>query len=70
MPVILMTGYATADTAVRAMNLGAFDYLIKADDFQTLLRELEPLLAAALQALDAPAQVAPARALEELIELA
>jgi two-component system NtrC family response regulator/two-component system nitrogen regulation response regulator GlnG len=48
-PVILMTGYATSDTAVRAMNLGAFDYLIKADDFPTLSRELGPLIAEALK---------------------
>jgi DNA-binding NtrC family response regulator len=48
-PVILMTGYATADTAIRAMNLGAFDYVIKADDFQTLFRKLEELIAQVLE---------------------
>jgi DNA-binding NtrC family response regulator len=47
-PVILMTGYSTSDTAVQAMNLGAFDYLIKPDDFQALVRELEPLIRATL----------------------
>src|SRR5438105_4099599 len=35
-PVILMTGYSTYDTAIRAMNLGAFDYVIKPDDLQSL----------------------------------
>lgn len=48
-PVILMTGYSTYDTAIRAMNLGAFDYLIKPDDFQALARELDPLIAEALE---------------------
>ncbi len=48
-PVILMTGYSTYDTAIRAMNLGAFDYLIKPDDFQALFRELEPLIAMTLE---------------------
>jgi two-component system nitrogen regulation response regulator GlnG len=48
-PVILMTGYATTDTAMEAMNLGAFDYVIKPDDFQGLVRELQPLIAAALE---------------------
>jgi DNA-binding NtrC family response regulator len=48
-PVILMTGYSTYDTAIRAMNLGAFDYVIKPDDFQLLLRELEPLIAEVLE---------------------
>jgi DNA-binding NtrC family response regulator len=47
-PVILMTGYATTDTAIRAINFGAFDYVVKPDDFQTLFRELEPLVAEAL----------------------
>jgi DNA-binding NtrC family response regulator len=48
-PVILITGYATTETAMEAMNLGAFDYVIKPDDFQGLVRELRPLIAAALE---------------------
>src|SRR3990172_8390296 len=27
--VIIMTAYATVDTAVKAMNMGAYDYLVK-----------------------------------------
>jgi DNA-binding NtrC family response regulator len=48
-PVILMTGYATADTAIQAMNLGAFNYVIKPADFQALVGELRPLIAEALE---------------------
>jgi DNA-binding NtrC family response regulator len=48
-PVILMTGYATTDTAIQAINLGAFDYVIKPSDFPTLLRELAPLIHEALE---------------------
>jgi two-component system response regulator AtoC len=48
-PVILMTGHATTDTAMEAMNLGAFDYVIKPMDFQSLLEELRPLIATALE---------------------
>jgi DNA-binding NtrC family response regulator len=48
-PVILMTGHATYETAIRAMNLGAFDYLIKPDDFGALARELQPLIREALE---------------------
>src|SRR5262249_14021075 len=47
-PVILMTGYSTSDTAIQAMNLGAFDYVAKPDDLQALTRELEPLIREAL----------------------
>ncbi|HVS38487.1 MAG TPA: sigma-54 dependent transcriptional regulator [Gemmataceae bacterium] len=54
-PVILMTGYATCDTAIRAINLGAFDYIIKPDDFASLLRKLQPLIAEAL-AITRPAK--------------
>jgi DNA-binding NtrC family response regulator len=48
-PVILMTGYSLSETAIRAMNLGAFDYVTKPDDFQALFRELKPLIREALE---------------------
>ena len=54
-PVILMTGYSTCDTAIRAINLGAFDYVIKPDDFQALFRKLQPLIAEVL-AITRPAK--------------
>ncbi len=36
-PIILMTGYGTAETAIEAMRRGAFDYLLKPIDPHTLL---------------------------------
>ena len=48
-PVILMTGHSTYDTAIQAMNLGAFDYVIKPDDFQSLVRDLAPLIRLAME---------------------
>jgi DNA-binding NtrC family response regulator len=48
-PVILMTGHATTDTAIRAMNLGAFDYVVKPLDAGALLGELELLVGEALR---------------------
>src|SRR5262249_23092229 len=44
LPVILMTGHSTTDTAIQAMNLGAFDYVVKPLDYDALLRELEALI--------------------------
>ena len=35
-PVLIMTGYASAETAVEAMKLGALDYLVKPVDIQEL----------------------------------
>ena len=35
-PVIMITGYATVEAAVRAMKLGAFDFVSKPIDFNTL----------------------------------
>ncbi|MBM4077035.1 MAG: sigma-54-dependent Fis family transcriptional regulator, partial [Planctomycetes bacterium] len=35
-PVILMTGHGTANTAIEAMRLGAFDYLLKPLDIDAL----------------------------------
>lgn len=46
-PVILMTGDPTSDTAIQAMNLGAFDYVVKPLDLDELAGELETLIAKA-----------------------
>src|SRR5262249_46450836 len=35
--------------AIQAIDLGAFDYVIKPDDFQSLVRELQSLIPGALQ---------------------
>ena len=48
-PVILMTGHGTTDTAIQAMNLGAFDYVIKPMDYGPLSQELMPLIQKALE---------------------
>jgi two-component system nitrogen regulation response regulator GlnG len=40
-PVVLMTGYGTAETAIRAMGLGAFDYVLKPLDPDPLRRLLD-----------------------------
>jgi DNA-binding NtrC family response regulator len=48
-PVILMTGDPTSDTAIQAMNLGAFDYVVKPLELDELVNELEPLIAKAQQ---------------------
>ncbi|HVK07618.1 MAG TPA: sigma-54 dependent transcriptional regulator [Gemmataceae bacterium] len=48
-PVILITGYSTFDTAIEAMDLGAYDYVIKPDDYQALVKELRPLIAKTLE---------------------
>lgn len=46
-PVVLMTGDPTSDTAIQAMNLGAFDYVVKPLELEILIEELEPLIAKA-----------------------
>jgi len=41
-PVIMITGYATVETAVEAMKLGAFDYLVKpfsADELRVVVKK-------------------------------
>jgi DNA-binding NtrC family response regulator len=43
-PVIVMTGYNTPDTAIRARQLGARDYVVKPPDFKQLVHELEPVV--------------------------
>jgi DNA-binding NtrC family response regulator len=43
--VIVMTGYATVQSAVQAMKLGAYDYITKPFDFDELRLELERVAA-------------------------
>ncbi len=42
--VLLMTAYATAQTAVEAMKRGAYDYLIKPFDFEELRLKIDRIL--------------------------
>lgn len=52
-PVIMMTAYGTTQTAIEAMKLGAYDYLLKPFD----VPKLKQIVAAALQAARAMRQV-------------
>jgi two-component system nitrogen regulation response regulator GlnG len=53
LPVIMMTAYGTTQTAIEAMKLGAYDYLLKPPD----VPRLKQLVADALQAARAMKQV-------------
>ena len=53
LPVIMMTAYGTTQTAIEAMKLGAYDYMLKPFD----VPKLKQLVAAALQAARAMKQV-------------
>ena len=44
LPVIMITGFGSIDTAVQAMKLGAFDYITKPVDFEKLLNVVEHAL--------------------------
>lgn len=44
LPVVLMTAYSSVETAVEALRLGAYDYLIKPLDFDLLRHTLERAL--------------------------
>src|SRR5262249_6694475 len=48
-PVIVMTGHATTDTAIEATKLGAFDYVVKPMELSELTEELVPLIDKALE---------------------
>ncbi|MBF0515317.1 MAG: response regulator [Desulfovibrionaceae bacterium] len=39
--VIMLTGHANVEAAMRGMELGAFDYLMKPADFEDLLYKIE-----------------------------
>jgi DNA-binding NtrC family response regulator len=56
-PIVLMTGDPTSDTAIRAINLGAFDYVIKPGDVQTLARDLQRIIVRAVEFTRPPKEV-------------
>lgn len=58
MPVIMMSGHATVDTAVEATRIGAVDFLEKPITLQTLLKAVAAGLA---RPVVSPAQLAAAR---------
>ena len=45
LPVLMLTGYATVDSAVQALKLGADDYLTKPCDNQLLRSKIRSILA-------------------------
>ncbi|MCR5563848.1 MAG: sigma-54 dependent transcriptional regulator [Desulfovibrio sp.] len=47
LPVVLMTAYSSVDTAVKALRLGAADYLVKPLDFDALKETLKRVMAQA-----------------------
>jgi two-component system response regulator HydG len=44
-PVIMMTAYSSSDTAAEALQKGAYDYLTKPFDFDTLRLTIEKAMA-------------------------
>jgi two-component system response regulator HydG len=46
-PVIMMTAYSSSETAAEAMKKGAYDYLTKPFDFDTLRITIEKAMARA-----------------------
>ncbi|MCD2512671.1 response regulator [Comamonas endophytica] len=61
MPVIMMSGHATIDTAVESTRIGAFSFLEKPITLQKLLKAVEQGLArSSAQAASAPGHAAPA----------
>ena len=62
MPVIMMSGHATIDTAVEATRIGAFSFLEKPITLQKLLKAVEQGLARNAAHPTAPAAPAPAPA--------
>ena len=60
LPVIMMSGHATIDTAVEATRIGAFSFLEKPITLQKLLKAVEQGLARHAAHQSAPAAAAPA----------
>jgi DNA-binding NtrC family response regulator len=66
MPVIMMSGHATIDTAVEATRIGAFSFLEKPITMQKLLKAVEQGLA---RSMPNATQVAPAPVMDTSLEM-
>jgi DNA-binding NtrC family response regulator len=68
MPVIMMSGHATIDTAVEATKIGALAFLEKPITMQKLLKAVEQGLARSSQRPSASAEAAPREVLVQMVE--
>ncbi len=68
MPVIMMSGHATIDTAVEATKIGALAFLEKPITMQKLLKAVEQGLARSSQRRPVSAESAPREALVHMVE--
>src|SRR3989441_6519746 len=64
LPVIMMTAYGTTQTAIEAMKLGAYDYLLKPFD----VPKLKQIVFDALNAARARKEIASDRPYQPLLE--
>jgi DNA-binding NtrC family response regulator len=68
MPVIMMSGHATIDTAVEATRIGALNFLEKPIALQKLLKAVQHGLTHNREPLRAPAYARPAPAMADAVE--
>lgn len=66
-PVVLITGKATTDTAIEAMKLGAFDYLFKPLELPQLRQVIEQALAIS-RMMQVPAVVAETESADDRVD--
>ena len=62
LPVIVISGHGTIDTAVRVIRMGAFDFLEKPFELDALLRVVDRALGGLAEQPVAPADAAPTAA--------
>jgi DNA-binding NtrC family response regulator len=68
MPVIMMSGHATIDTAVEATRIGAFSFLEKPITLQKLLKAVEQGLARSSNGAAAPSAASSLKAVAPVVE--
>jgi len=62
LPVVVMTGFATVDSAIAAMKLGAFDYILKPFPMEAMLEAVTRALASAQSLSALPSGMSPGMA--------
>lgn len=68
-PVVIITGYATVETALEAMKRGAFDYILKPFPVEVIEETVKRVLASAARAVSVgPAAVKVAPAAESVVQ--
>jgi DNA-binding response OmpR family regulator len=68
LPILVITGYASEESALEALNLGVSDYVLKPLDLNDFRKTVEKIMAKEVEKREMPIAMAPLRPTPDLVE--